>query len=284
MVENYPYAAPVSAPLPAPLSAASDTIPHARQSDSPAGRTLPRQSETIALDRVIAIVGCDGAGKSTLTADLQAHLQKQGATECLYLGQDSGNILRGILRLPLIGPAIGRYLVHRSQRAHGDAEKSAAPDAATALVIHLLSRWRRHKFRRMLALNRRGVVVIADRYPQAEVPGFYFDGPGLAAGEARTAFVRWLAARERRLYEDMARHVPAVLLRLNVDAETAHRRKPDHKLAMLRDKVSVIPTLGFNGARIVDLDGQAPYAEVLRAALTAVRGIQGQSARAAAPG
>jgi len=69
----------------------------------------------------------------------------------------------------------------------------------------------------------------------------------------------------------MAAYVPALVIRLNVDAETAHARKPDHKLAMLRDKVTVLPTLAFNGASIVDLDGTAPYPEVLQAALDAAQ-------------
>lgn len=245
---------------------------------------LGRRRASRLLGGVIAVVGCDGAGKSTLAADLHAELQKHAATEFLYLGQDSGNILRSILRLPLIGPAIGRYLVHRSQRAHGEKDKSASPDTVTALVVHLLSRWRRRKFRRMLALSRRGVIIVTDRYPQAQVPGFYFDGPGLVAKEDSSALVRWLAAREQHIYEDMARHVPALLIRLNVDAETAHARKPDHKLAMLQDKVRVVPTLTFNGARIVDLDATAPYAGVLREALAAVNDIQRQSASFAAPG
>ncbi|PKM15833.1 MAG: hypothetical protein CVV12_06795 [Gammaproteobacteria bacterium HGW-Gammaproteobacteria-2] len=220
---------------------------------------------------MIAVIGCDGSGKSTLTADLLAHLRAEQATELLYLGQSSGNIADAIRSLPLIGPAFGRYLVRKAERAHAKDKKSASPDIPTALVIHLLSRWRHHKFRRMLALNRRGVVVIADRYPQAEVPGFYFDGPGLDCNGINNAFVRWLAARELRLYQRMASHVPALLIRLNIDAETAHARKPDHKLSMLQDKVKVIPALDFNGAHILDLDGRDPYPQVLQAALTAAR-------------
>src|SRR3546814_20445789 len=71
----------------------------------------------------------------------------------------------------------------------------------------------------------------------------------------------------------MASQVPALLIRLNIDADTAHARKPDHKLAMLRDKVRVIPTLNFNGANILDLDGRDPYPQVLQAALTAARAV-----------
>jgi thymidylate kinase len=237
-----------------------------------------------ALANVIAIVGCDGAGKSTLAADLLARLRDEYPVELLYLGQDSGNILRWILGVPLIGPAVGRYLLRKSARAHPEENKPASPDALTALVIYVLSRWRRHKFRRMLALDRRGIAVIADRYPQAEVPGFHFDGPGLAVAGATEGLVGWLAARETRLYQTMADHVPALLIRLNVDAETAHVRKPDHKLPMLRDKARVIPTLTFNGARIVDLDARAPYPQVLEAALAAARTAITTKAGAMHPG
>lgn len=221
------------------------------------------------------MVGCDGSGKSTLTADLLASLQGEGRVEFLYLGQSSGNIAEWIRSLPLIGPPAGRYLVRRAERAHG--KKSAPPDGVTALVIHLLSRWRAHKFRRMLALCREGTVVITDRYPQAEVPGFYFDGPGLDVAHAQTGWTRFLARREQRLYEWMASHVPGLLIRLNIDAETAHVRKPDHKLSMLSEKVRVIPGLRFNGAHTIDLDSRDAYPQVLNAALLAARATLGQS-------
>lgn len=230
-----------------------------------------RPTQCRPLGSVIAVVGCDGSGKSTLTADLLARLRDECPTELMYLGQDSGNILRWILGVPLIGQAVGRYLQRRSERAHAAEDKPASPDTLTALVIHFLSRWRRHKFRRMLVLNRQGVVVITDRYPQAEAPGFQFDGPGLTPAAATRGFVGSLAAREQRLYQHMASHVPALLIRLNIDAATAHARKPDHKLSTLNDKVRVIPTLTFNDANIVDLDARDPYPQVLEVALAAAR-------------
>jgi hypothetical protein len=196
-------------------------------------------------------------------------LREEGPVEWLYLGQSSGNIARWIKSRPLIGPPLGRYLVGKADRAH--SEKTRTPDTATTLVIYILSQWRAHKFRRMLRLNRRGVLVITDRYPQAEVPGFHFDGPGLGAVNAESWLGRKLAASEQRLYQRMASHLPALLIRLNIDADTAHARKPDHKLSTLRDKVAVIPNLHFNGARILDLDGRDPYEQVLDTALSTAR-------------
>ena len=220
------------------------------------------------LPRVIAVTGCDGAGKSSLSEDLHSHMRARVPTEWLYLGQSSGNIAQWIRGLPGIGAPLGRFLVRKANRAH--SEKATSPDTATMLVIFILSHWRAHKFRRMLRLCRRGVLVITDRYPQAEVPGFYFDGAGLGAVNAETWLGRKLAARELKLYQWMASYVPALVIRLNIDADTAHLRKPDHKLSMLRDKAAVIPDLQFNGARILDLDGRDPYEQVLHGALSAV--------------
>lgn len=218
---------------------------------------------------VVALTGCDGAGKSTLASALVARLRELGPTEPLYLGQSSGAIAAWIATLPVIGPRFNRYLVGKSDRVH--ERPSAPPGNLTALVIYLLSRWRVHKFRRMLALCRRGVLVVADRFPQAEVPGFRFDGPQLAKTEGGNWWVRRLREHERKLYTWMAANVPMLVIRLNVDAETAHARKPDHALAALREKIAVIPHLHFNGARILDLDARDEAGAILDASLRAVR-------------
>lgn len=223
-------------------------------------------------NNVIAVVGCDGSGKSTLTADLFRHIQQQhqGKVELLYLGQSSGDIGDWIKGLPLIGAPFGRYLLRKAERAHGNTKESSGPDTLTAIVIYCLSLWRAYKFHKMLRLNRQGVVVITDRYPQAEVGGFYFDGAGLGAVNAQGWLARQLTRWEQHLYNWMATHVPALVIRLNIDAETAHARKPDHKLAMLHAKTTVIPTLHFNHANILDLSSLTPYEQVLSEALNKV--------------
>jgi len=214
---------------------------------------------------VIALTGCDGSGKSTLAAKLVGRLREQGPVEPLYLGQSSGRIAEWIRTLPLVGPSFNRYLVRKSDRVH--ERPSTPPGNLTALVIYLLSRWRAHKFRRMLALCRRGVLVVTDRYPQAEIPGFRFDGPQLAKTAGGNWWVQRLRAREKKLYEWMAANLPMLVIRLNVDAETAHARKPDHPLETLREKTAVWPKLRFNGARILDLDARDDADAILRASL-----------------
>lgn len=217
---------------------------------------------------IVALVGCDGSGKSTLTADILDRLRSRGPVERRYLGLASGEIGRRIKKLPIVGAHFERYLVGKALQAQDGSREF--PGSATAVVIYLLSLYRALQFRRMLAQSRRGVLVITDRFPQAEVPGIYCDGPGLSAVRTGSWLIPKLAAGERRLYQWMARHTPELVIRLNIDADSAHRRKPDHKLHLLRETAAVTPGLRFNGARIIDIDALAPYPQVLSAVLKAL--------------
>ncbi len=212
---------------------------------------------------LIAFVGCDGSGKSTLSADLFSTVSRVRPTAISYLGLGSGAIGERIKRLPLIGRHVERKLAKKASQARTSGEK--IPGLATALVIYLFSLARLRRFNRMLKLRRAGVVVLTDRYPQMECPGFY-DGPGLSAASPRGRLVAAIARQERRLYEYMTAFRPDVVVRLNVDAATALARKPDHRADLLRKKVAVTPLLRFAGAPIIDLDATLPYKLVYREA------------------
>jgi len=218
---------------------------------------------------IVAVIGCDGSGKSTLTRDLLARLREKGPAERRYLGLVSGETGNKIKNLPVLGRRLEHYLANKARRAQD--RRQTLPGTGTAIVMYLLSIWRTHQFRKMLALSRRGVVVIADRYPQAEIPGFNYDGPGLPDAGCDTWLVRKLAVRELARYRWMASHVPSLVLRLNVDLDTALARKPDHHANEISDKIAVAPRLRFNGAHIVDIDARVPYAQVLETALRAAR-------------
>jgi len=140
---------------------------------------------------LIAIVGCDGSGKSTLAADVLKRLQGTRLAQLCYLGLRSGEIGNRIKRFKLGGPAIERFLSGKAKQAQ--TKDARIPGLGTALVLYGFSLLRMRRFRRMLALRRKGVIVITDRYPQTEVAGFY-DGPGLSAARAGSPIVARLAA------------------------------------------------------------------------------------------
>jgi thymidylate kinase len=220
------------------------------------------------LPGVIAVIGCDGSGKTSLTHDLLTILRRNGPAERRYLGTVSGEMGDQIKRLPFIGNRLERYLAAKARRAQDMRKKLPGP--STAFVMYLFSLRRARHFREIVELSRRGVIVITDRFPQAEIPGFHYDGPGLSGARSDNWLVRKLAVRERNIYERMAAHRPVLVVRLNVDLETALSRKPDHKPAELRDKIEVAPKLRFNGAHIVDVDANVTYRQVLIAAVQAV--------------
>lgn len=77
----------------------------------------------------------------------------------------------------------------------------------------------------------------------------------------------------------MASYPPLLLIRLDVDEQTAYARKPDHDLSALREKIAVIPRLNFNGARILDLNGRDPAAQILSQSLQAIDQVLSESGR-----
>lgn len=210
---------------------------------------------------LIAIVGSDGSGKSTVAGDILKELRAGGRrVELCYLGLGTGDLGNRIKQWPMVGRLIESFLSKKAGQARD--ENARIPGLLTALVIYRYSLVRKRRFMRMLELRRQGVTVLTDRYPQVEVPGYY-DGPGLSAARAEGRAIARLAAKERAIYQWMASYRPDLIVRLNVDADTALARKPDHARALIERKVAITPTLSFNGAHIVDLDATRPYAEVL---------------------
>ncbi len=219
---------------------------------------------------LIAVIGCDGSGKTTLSAELIEWLEKRQPTDTVYLGLGSGKMGNQIKEWPVIGKWFETILSRKAKQTRTKGEK--IPDVFTASVIYYLSWLRYRRFTQVVKMRRRGITVITDRYPQIEIPGF-FDGPGLSAAAPTNVVTRFLAAQELKLYMKMVAHVPTLVLRLNVSVETAYARKSDHEIGLLTAKVAATPRLKFNGAHIVDLDAEMDYARELTLAKEAISGV-----------
>jgi hypothetical protein len=117
---------------------------------------------------------------------------------------------------------------------------------------------------KLLAARRgasRGIIVVADRYPQNEILLFN-DGPLLPR-------LKWAPSRLRRIeasaYELAHRLPPDLVIRLEVPPETTARREPDMDLSVIRERIDAIKHLTFPGARVVGVDARQPLAQVIRA-------------------
>jgi thymidylate kinase len=231
-----------------------------------------------ALAPLIALVGSDGAGKSTVGAELLAWMQAQRPTELCHLGKQTGNIARAIARWPVFGQRFDRVLDDKTKQA----EAPSGPSTGIAIIIYLLSMRRVRRFRRMEKLRRRGIAILADRFPQIDLPGA-IDGPGLSGKIPRGAITRALAAREQRHYARMAAQRPDLVIRLTVDLATAVARKPDHRPSSLAAKIASIARLRFQGAPIVDVDATQPLDRVLDQAKQAIAQILAAGRASAGP-
>ncbi|HGT4635011.1 TPA: hypothetical protein ACM3HF_002047 [Escherichia coli] len=220
---------------------------------------------------LIAVVGCDGTGKSTLTTDLVKSLQQHWQTERRYLGLLSGEDGDKIKRLPLVGVWLERRLAAKSSKTQSMKTQSMKTKSSAlwaAVIMYCFSLRRMANLRKVQRLAQSGVLVVSDRFPQAEISGFYYDGPGIGVERATGKISMFLAQRERRLYQKMAQYRPELIIRLGIDIDTAISRKPDY--AELQDKIGVMSTIGYNGTKILEIDSRAPYSEVLEQAQKAV--------------
>ncbi|AMH17038.1 ATP-binding protein [Hafnia paralvei] len=206
---------------------------------------------------IIAVIGSDGSGKSTVCEHLINCVQKYGPAVRIHLGKQAGNVERAVVKLPLMGKALNKTIKHNKVKS---AKKLPGPVPALVIISFVLRRLLR--FRRMLACHRRGLIVLADRYPQIQIPGAY-DGTVFPANVTGSRFVLWLAGLERSSFSWMANHKPDLVIKLNVDLDVACARKPDHRREALAKKIAITPQLTFDGSQLVDIDANKPLDEVL---------------------
>lgn len=113
---------------------------------------------------LIAVIGSDGSGKSTVCEHLITVVEKYGAAERVHLGKQAGNVGRAVVKLPLMGKSLNKSIERNKVKT---AKKLPGP--VPALVITAFVARRLLRFRHMLACRRRGLIVLTDRYPQDQI-------------------------------------------------------------------------------------------------------------------
>jgi thymidylate kinase len=218
---------------------------------------------------IVAVIGADGSGKSTLTKDLRRWFAPKYDTYAVYLG--SGDGPSSLLRMPL------RW-VKRHVAGTKAAPKTPGPPAAemdkplaVAKVVWalVLAREKRQKLEKAMLARTRGLLVIADRYPQTQFPGSN-DGPLLTKWlQSGNLVQRKLAEHEHKPYELAGRFPPDLVLRLDVDPDVAHQRRPGQDREYLAGRAQLVSRLQFTQSRfgVVALDANSPYESVLRSAV-----------------
>jgi thymidylate kinase len=234
-------------------------------------RTLPQGGVTI------AVLGADGAGKSTLVGELTRWLSREVAVATTYGGSGVGSaslprlLMQRLARVRRVvrGGASGGPGAPRTERA---APVSAQP-LTTARGVWVLS-LARERVRRALDARRarsHGMVVLSDRIPQSQFPGMN-DGPRLATWlDSPSRLRRWAARREREAFRLSELVPPDLVIKLHVPPEIALRRKPETPSAQVERGAQLLRDLRWPATtRVVDLDATLPLDQVIVRAKRAV--------------
>lgn len=214
---------------------------------------------------VIAVIGVDGSGKSTIVATVREWLGYETDVIPIYFGTGAGRPSLILWPLKLMVPLITPLL---KTKPKGSSHGKISDRPPGRLYTTLLSIWatvaaieKRIKLSSAHRGARRGLIVVTDRYPQNEIAGFN-EGPLMPR---LTGIPRWLQRFESRAYSLAQRLPPDLVIKLIVPPEVCARREPDMDQAVIMQRIAAIPRLTFSGARVVSIDAQQPLAEVIRA-------------------
>jgi thymidylate kinase len=219
---------------------------------------------------VVAFLGSDGSGKSSLVKETVDWLQVKLDVVPIYFG--SGDGPGSLLRLPLqLARRATDAMLGNATKAAGGGEPSRRARSVLRPVALVpwalsLSLEKRAKLRRMIEARNRGMIVICDRYAQAEFPGFN-DGPLLHAfGSSRWRLCRALAAWEARPYAEARLIPPDLVIKLVVSADIALSRRPEMNIAEVRRRVDAVSRLTFpDRVRVAEVESDKALDQVVLA-------------------
>lgn len=214
---------------------------------------------------VVAIVGLDGSGKSTVNANIRAWLGSEIDVMPVYFGTGDGRPSLLLLPFKWMVPILTPLLKKKPQRASHGKITTETPGLLYSLLLivwaAVVARERRGK---LIAAHRgasRGLVVVTDRYPQNEIDGFN-DGPLLT----HLAWAPlWLRRREAATYALARRLPPDLVIKLKVSAKTVKQREPNMDSTVIEDRIEALPRLTFSSSHVVVINAEQPLADVLAA-------------------
>ncbi|NNC60531.1 MAG: hypothetical protein HKO05_11140 [Erythrobacter sp.] len=201
---------------------------------------------------VIALIGPDGVGKSTQSRELAGFLGHRFRCVSIYLGSNDGGWMRVRQRLPFFQKEIAADGSSGTSRA---AQRSWFHAHLSALWRLLIAGNRFVAQRRALRLAAKGVIVIADRWPQDLEAGI-LDGPSVAPSR-RMPIARLIWSVEQRVYALMAAQKPSLSIHLDCDFETSHQRKPgDIAPAAFASRIALMERMRRADPQVVSVDAR----------------------------
>lgn len=197
---------------------------------------------------VVAILGCDGAGKSTTLSYIKKQFKTKLDVVSIYFGSGDGS--SSLLRKPmkLVARKVGgKGVGHAVEREYAEQKKvsfkSRLYSAAKVLWAVTLAKEKKSKQRQMVKARNNGMLVLTDRYPQSNMPGAS-DGPLLSRYQSGKGLMKRISKWEKRVYQSFSVNPPDLTIKLMVPTDVAIARKPEMSVEEIDNKKSIV--MGMN--------------------------------------
>ena len=212
---------------------------------------------------MIAIVGGDGAGKTTAIQETYRWLSGVFSIYSFHMGKPKWSfltrIIRGILK---IGRSLGFYPFARAENQYtNDPDTLSFPGYPYLIRAACTARDRYLTYVRARRLATNGALVILDRFPLSQIK--FMDGPHIAyitANHPQNRFVKFLIKMEENFYQKMV--LPDQLIVLRADPEIAVKRKTEEDEFSVRARSSEIWEMDWKQTQASVINANKPKEEV----------------------
>jgi len=205
---------------------------------------------------VIAAVGSDGSGKSSMIEELYHWLKPQFGVRNYHLGRPTQTPLSYVLLR-----VFHRVKVVCCQR--DSSVMNAISQLADVSSKYLVAKDRVRLYGCIRSYVGQGFVAIVDRHP---LKGIAMDGPSGIAEHLNSPnmLVRSLAHKTKEMYEIF--QDPDILIVLKVSLEVASQRRPEDTIEYLTDRVQTVATIDTEKEYVIELDAESDHKQVFLAA------------------
>lgn len=211
----------------------------------------------------VAIVGGDGAGKSTAVAGVADWLGGPLLVRQTHLGKPRPSLTTLLVKGPMyVARSAGMLPGTNAVVDPRTATLSDFPGNAWALWHLLTARDRLREYHALRRVADRGGIVVSDRWPLPQIT--LMDGPRttwLLRQDGVGRVTRALASREAALYRQIA--PPDVLVVLRIDPEIAVARRSDEESGYVRARNTEVRDADWTGTGAVVVDASMPAEQVL---------------------
>lgn len=206
-----------------------------------------KQKKTISNGgKVIALIGSDGSGKSTLSNDITKWLTFKIDTHYFYMG-----------KMPFIRSYDKQLFSKADIFVTGNKLSKILKKLIGDFYYVLMIKQKSDMLQIARKMSRQGSIIICDRFPQKDIMGIN-DGPKL-----QSLTNKWPSRIEMKLFNQITEAGADVVFRLQVPPEVAHKRKPEHSYAVIKQKCDNINKIAYANSPVIDLDASKPYDQVL---------------------